>query len=58
MNVPAGNETWLDYARNNFEKGDIFAYDLNLGGIGEIDDITQLSISKTGSDGWCLRTSP
>ena len=52
--LPGGNWTWLDYARDDFERGDTFAYDLNLDGIGELGDINQIYIGKQGDDGWCL----
>ena len=49
-----GNETWLNYGRDDFERGDTFTYDLRLKFLGDLDDIGHLEISKTGSDGWCI----
>jgi hypothetical protein len=56
--VPSGNGTWLDYGRDDFEGGDTFAYDLDLHNIHERSDVTQIYISKTGSDGWCIADYP
>ena len=53
--VPRNNSTWLDYGRNDFERGTTYAYDLNLDYLGEIGDINQINISKTGDDGWCIQ---
>ena len=50
------NSTWLDYARNDFERNDGFTYDLSLDGVGRFGDITRLRIAKTGDDGLCLKT--
>jgi hypothetical protein len=52
---PGGNRTWLDYARDDFERGANHTYDLGLGSVGELGDITQITIGKTGDDGWCVR---
>lgn len=52
--LPAGNLTWLDYGREDFERGDVFTYDLNLEGVKEGSDITRIAISKEGNDAWCL----
>ncbi len=54
MYYPYGNSTWLDYGRDDFERGDEFTYDLLLDNISELSDVTLLSISKTGDDGWCI----
>jgi hypothetical protein len=51
---PSGNLTWVDYGRDDFERGDIFTYDLVLDGVTFLSDITQIHIAKTGDDGWCL----
>ncbi len=53
-NIPSGNGTWLDYGRNDFEKGDTFTYDLNLNDVDELGDITQIGIYHEGDDGWCI----
>ena len=52
--IPTGNITWLDYGRNDFEKGDEFTYNLLTNGISELGDITLIDISKTGTNGLCL----
>ena len=52
--IPNGNMTWLDYGRNDFEKGDEFTYTLLRNGISELEDITQIYISKTDTNGWCI----
>jgi len=51
------NSTWLDYARNDFEAGDVFYYDLSLVGVRRLRDITMLSIQKDGTDKWGLGTA-
>jgi hypothetical protein len=53
------NETWLDTARDDFERGATHTYDLMLVGtsgitVGKLRDIQMLEISKPGSDGWCF----
>lgn len=75
MKLSEANSTWLNYAprpgpvpgllRDDFSRGDRFAYDLKLqtsddqgnitSSIRTFSDITMIRISKTGSDGWCLR---
>ena len=50
----SGNLTWLDYGHDDFERGDEFTYDLALGGIQRMDDITRIRIDKTGDDDWCV----
>lgn len=52
--IPSGNRTFLDYGRDDFERDDLFTYDLNLKNLSEISDITRISISKSGNNGWCL----
>jgi len=52
--VPAGNVTWLDYGRDDFERGTEYRYDLELSGIQDLGDIVLLHVSKEGSDAWCL----
>jgi|GEM_PF-4179990 len=52
--VPTGNSTWIDYSRNDFERGDHFAYDLNVRSLRRISDITQIFVEKSGSDDWCV----
>lgn len=52
--VPTGNSTWINYSRNDFERGDEFAYDLDFSDLRRISDITQIYIEKSGSDDWCV----
>jgi hypothetical protein len=52
--APSGNWTWLDYSRDDFQRGDTFAYDLNLDTLEYVSDITQIVVGKEGDDGWCL----
>jgi hypothetical protein len=54
--VPRNNSTWLDYPRDDFERGRRESYDLNLNGVSELSDITHVYLSKTGDDAWCLRS--
>lgn len=54
--IPRGNSTWLDYSRDDFERGHTDSYDLNLNSVGEVADITHVYVSKTGDDAWCLRS--
>jgi hypothetical protein len=48
------NATWLDYARNDFERGSTFTYDLLTDGVARFDDIDWIAFAKTGSDGMCI----
>ena len=52
---PRNNNTWLDYGRDDFEKSTVYTYDLNLSSIEQMEDITMISLTKTGTDGWCLK---
>lgn len=60
IRLNGNNETWLDTARDDFERGATHTYDLMLvsptGGVtcGKLRDIQMLEISKPGSDGWCF----
>jgi len=47
---------WIDYARDDFERNDTFTYDLVLDNVKFLSNITQIKITKTGSDAWCLRS--
>jgi hypothetical protein len=49
------NETWLDYSRDDFERGDVFTYDLNLDHVSDLSDISLLDIYKDDDNGWCLQ---
>lgn len=53
--MPSSNHTWLDYARDDFERATSQSFDLNLTSVGELGDINQITIAKPGDDGWCLR---
>ena len=50
------NRTWLNYARNDFERNNEFTYDLVLNGVRSIADIRRLKIGKTGDNGLCIKT--
>jgi hypothetical protein len=53
--LPAGNVTVVDYGHNDFQRGDTFEYDLELTGLTNLEDITELTLAKSGSDGWCVQ---
>ncbi len=46
--------TWLDYGRDDFERGDKFTYELLPPDVTELSDIHQIHILKPGTDGWCI----
>jgi hypothetical protein len=48
------NATWIDYARDDFEAGDDFTYDLLLTNVRTLGDVRHLAVRKTGDDGWCI----
>jgi len=50
------NLTWVDYGRDDFERGDDFTYDLLLDGVSDLADINTIYIHKEGTDGWCLKS--
>jgi hypothetical protein len=52
--LPNGNFTWLDYGRDDFRRGAIESYDLNLTSISERADIHQISFAIDGDDSWCM----
>ncbi len=54
--LPNGNLTVLDYSGEDFQRGALQAYDLNLKGIGSMDDISFISINKAGYDSWCIKS--
>ncbi len=56
LTVPMGNVTVMDYGQNDFERGDLFSYDLELSGITNLTDVTMFSISKSGSNGLCMES--
>jgi hypothetical protein len=48
------NFTWVDYGRDDFQRGDAYTYDLVLKGVSRFESLKWLTVSKTGSDGWCV----
>lgn len=50
------NSTWLDYARNDFERNKTYTYDLALTKVTKLEEITKLRIRKTGTDAICVRS--
>jgi len=56
LTVPMGNVTVMDYGQDDFEREDLFSYDLELSGITNLTDVTMLSISKDGSNGLCMES--
>lgn len=48
--------TWLDYGRNDFERGDIFTYELLPHGLSDLSDINNIYLLKPGTDGWCVES--
>ena len=45
--------TYVDYPRDDFERGDDYRYDMVTDGIRSLEDIQEIRLSKEGSDGWC-----
>jgi hypothetical protein len=52
--IPSGNETRMDYGRDDFEKGNTDTFDLNLTNISEFGDIHGITFAVAGDDMWCL----
>jgi hypothetical protein len=48
--------TWLDYGRNDFERGDEFTYELLTTGVSDLSDINDIYLLKPGTDGWCIES--
>lgn len=48
--------TWLDYGRDDFERGDDFTYELMTNGASDLSDINNIRLLKTGKDGWCVES--
>jgi hypothetical protein len=52
--------TWLDYGRDDFERGDEFTYELLLDGLADgihdLSEINHIYLLKPGSDGWCIES--
>jgi len=46
--------TWLDYGRDDFERGDEFTYELLAPDVTDLSDIHQIHLLKPGTDGWCI----
>jgi hypothetical protein len=70
VSLNAGNFTWLNYGviedydgtgtrfaasdDDDFERAETFTYDLLTDGVQNFEDIDWLTLSKGGSDGWCV----
>lgn len=52
-----GPKYYLDYGGDDRERGDVEYYDVVYSGISTVRDIQQLTIGKTGSDGWCIKNA-
>jgi hypothetical protein len=52
--LPNGNETWLDYGRDDFERGRTDRFDVNTTGISEFGDVHGITFALDGDDAWCL----
>ncbi|MBL8204292.1 MAG: hypothetical protein JNM09_08680 [Blastocatellia bacterium] len=50
------NSTWLDYGRDDFARNTVQTYDLNLTGLSRLSDLQYIYITKTGSDGWLVKS--
>ncbi|MCI0331122.1 MAG: hypothetical protein L0196_09315 [candidate division Zixibacteria bacterium] len=59
VNIRLGStldSTWVDYGRDDFERADVFVYDLGFSnGVTQLGDIQMLRVTKLGSDAWCLK---
>jgi hypothetical protein len=51
VSLNTGNGTWLNYGRDDFERGKYYTYDLSLENLSTFDDISYLNIYKKGDDG-------
>lgn len=56
IQLNSNNSTWLDYARNDYERNSSFTYDLLLTGVRKLGDITMLKIYKNKTDAICVRS--
>jgi hypothetical protein len=50
------NNTWLDYARDDFPRNNTFTYDLKLDYVATIADLQHIYLSKDGSDGLAVKS--
>lgn len=50
------NSTWLDYARNDYERNSSFTYDLMLTNVRQLGDITMLRVYKNKTNAICVRS--
>jgi hypothetical protein len=48
--------TYLDYGRDDFQRGDDFTFELVPDAVSDLSDINQIMIFKTGTDGWCIES--
>ncbi|MCK6544983.1 hypothetical protein L6R52_03890 [Myxococcota bacterium] len=46
---------WMNYGRNDRERGTTQTYDVLAPGVSTIADITRLELGKSGDDGWCIK---
>ena len=46
--------TWLDYGRDDFERGDVFTYELQTNNLSDLSDINNIRLLKLGTNGLCL----
>lgn len=56
IQLNTNNSTWLDYARNDYERNSTFTYDLMLTNARRLGDITMLRIYKNKTDAICVRS--
>lgn len=60
VRINGAQGTWIDTAADDHERGRSYLYDLVLQNSGnqgiKLRNITQLEISKTGSNGWCIQS--
>jgi len=54
MPIPRKNSTWLDSTQYDFTSGSDITYDLKLGGISDLSDITQITVATPNDDGLCI----
>lgn len=48
--------TWLDYGRDDFERGDEFTYELLSKDVSDLSDLHNIDVLKPGTKGWCLES--